>query len=98
MKVNEISKLNFIASVNKVKKLQGSNNEPQTDRVELSREAKALSKLQKSLSPERMAEISKRIKENFYDRDEVLNVVAERILQSLELQDEPRGNRLDKNI
>ena len=38
------------------------------------------------LTPERIAEIVKKINENFYDREDVLQVVAERILQSPELQ------------
>jgi hypothetical protein len=38
------------------------------------------------LSPERIAEIVKRINENFYDREDILKIVAEKILHSPELQ------------
>ena len=38
------------------------------------------------LSPERIAEIVKRINDNFYDREDVLKIVAEKILHSPELQ------------
>ena len=40
------------------------------------------SKNQKDLSEERIREITERIKNNFYEKDEVLSTVAERILRS----------------
>ncbi len=98
MKINEISKLNFIENVSKVKKTKTVEKEKGTDQVVLSREAKALSKNSGSLTPERIAEITKRIQENYYDRDEVLKAVAERILQSPQFRDILQGGRFDKNI
>jgi hypothetical protein len=38
------------------------------------------------LSPERIAEIVKRINDNFYDREDIMKIVAEKILHSPELQ------------
>ncbi|UCF64106.1 MAG: hypothetical protein JSW33_16330 [bacterium] len=66
--------------VKKNKKLEEIDRALQAD---FSKEGKHMSK---NLTPERIAEIVKKINENFYDRDEVLQVVAERILQSPELQ------------
>ncbi len=54
-----------------------------TDSDYKSREGKYLSE---NLPPERIAQILKRINENFYDREDVLQVVAERILRPPELQ------------
>jgi len=45
-----------------------------------------------NLTPERLAEIVKRINENFYDREDVLQVVAEQILKSPELQSLIKNN------
>ena len=45
-----------------------------------------------NLTPERIAEIVKRINENFYDREDVLQVVAEQILKSPELQSLIKNN------
>lgn len=98
MKVNEISKINFMANVNKVKKVRKVDQEVTSDKVELSREAKALKKAHSNLSEEKIAQISKRIRENYYDQDKVLNVVAERILKSPKFKALIQGNKLDKNL
>jgi DNA polymerase III psi subunit len=50
------------------------------------------------LTPERIAQIRERINENFYDREDVLKVVAERILHSPELQELIKSGRLDEII
>ena len=47
------------------------------------------------LTPERIVEILTRINENFYDREDVLKVVAERILRSPELQEIIKKGRLE---
>ena len=66
--------------VKKNKKLKAIDHALKSD---FSKEGNHMSQ---NLTPERIAEIVKKINENFYDRDEVLQVVAERILQSPELQ------------
>ncbi len=54
---------------------------------EISREGNKKLKKDQELTPERIKEILSRINENFYDREDVLQVVAERILKSPELQE-----------
>ncbi|GAB4380772.1 MAG: hypothetical protein Kow0042_31070 [Calditrichia bacterium] len=98
MKVNELSKINFVANVHKAKKVRMVNKEQNADKVELSREAKALSKKEKTLSPEKIAEIQKKIDEKYYDQEEVLKVVAERILNSPNFLSNIQGKNVDKNI
>jgi anti-sigma28 factor (negative regulator of flagellin synthesis) len=98
MKVNEISKLNFITNVKKANNVKSVEKEKDADKVELSKEAKALSKSSSNLTPERIEEITKRIEEKFYDKDEVLSVVADRIMQSPTFRGIFQGGNLDKNI
>ena len=54
--------------------------------ADVSRDGDHSSSDRSELSPERLAEIVKRINENFYDREDILKIVAERILNSPELQ------------
>jgi DNA polymerase III psi subunit len=68
------------AGIVKNKKLNAIDQALKTD---ISKEGNHMSQ---NLTPERIAEIVKRINENFYDREDVLQVVAERILKSPELQ------------
>jgi len=56
------------------------------------------SQLVNKLTPERIAQIRERINENFYDREDVLKIVAERILHSPELQELIKSGRLDEII
>ena len=62
--------------------IENTKNEP-----ELSRKVKVLSNSTENLTPKKIAEIRKRINENFYDRMEVLDVVAEKILHSPRFQE-----------
>ena len=98
MKINEISSLNYVANVKKLNKVDAVSKEKRSDKVELSKEAKALSKSTKNLTPERIKEINRRINDKFYDKEEVLNVVAEQILKSQNLQNIRQSNHLNKNI
>ncbi len=98
MKINEINHLNYVLNVKKSMKVKKIDQERSADRAEISEEAKALSQSSNFLTPERIAEIKTRINENFYDKDEVLKTVAERILRSHNFQELIRGNRLDKNF
>jgi hypothetical protein len=63
--------------------------------VDVTRDGNDLSSESPSLTPERIAEIVQRISENFYDRDDVLQVVAERILRSPELRSLLKRDRFD---
>lgn len=54
---------------------------------DISREGNKKLKKDQELTPERIKEILSRINENFYDREDVLQVVADRILKSPELQE-----------
>ena len=62
------------------------------DQVLKSDISKEGNQMSQNLTPERIAEIVKRINENFYDREDVLQVVAERILKSPELQSLIKNN------
>ena len=62
------------------------------DQVLKSNISKEGNQMSQNLTPERIAEIVKRINENFYDREDVLQVVAERILKSPELQSLIKNN------
>lgn len=59
--------------------------------VKVSREGNSISVENSNLTPERIAEIVKKINDNFYNREDVLRVVAERILKSPELQSVIKG-------
>ncbi len=98
MKINEISKSNYVMGVKQVKKANPIGKEKAADRIELSREAKELSKSTGNLSTVRIAEITKRINDNFYDRDEILKTVADRILESPQFKELIQNRGLDKNI
>ncbi|MEJ2049507.1 MAG: hypothetical protein P8Y60_06655 [Calditrichota bacterium] len=52
--------------------------------------------IENTLTPERIAEIRERINENFYDREDILKIVAERILHSPELRNLIKSGRLDE--
>ncbi len=82
MKIKEVTSISSVASLNKVKKTKPVERKANKDKIEISREAKELSKAHSNLTPERIAEINRRIQEKFYDRDDVLDVVASRILKS----------------
>jgi HPt (histidine-containing phosphotransfer) domain-containing protein len=82
MKVNQINNISYLSNLEKMGKIKKAKSEQQTDRLEISKEAKALAKSSANLSAERVAEINKRIEENFYDQKEVLDIVAKRILKS----------------
>lgn len=62
---------------------------------DISREGNERMKKDLGLTPERIAEILNRINENYYDREDVLQVVAERILRSPELQEIIKKSHLE---
>ena len=57
------------------------------ERKELTEKSKKLSASGSSLTPERLELIIRRIKEKFYDKDEILETIAERMIQSDEWRD-----------
>ncbi len=87
MKIKDVTTITNVASVNKVKKSKPVERKNNRDKIEISREAKELSRAHSNLTPERIAEINRRMQEKFYDRDDVLDVVASRILKSSFLKD-----------
>ncbi len=88
MKINTIDNLNYVVNVDKVNmaKKVSRDNHQQTDKADISKEAKKLSEAQSSLSAERLELIKERIASKFYDQDDVLQEIAERILKSKELK------------
>jgi len=98
MKVNLIGKLGQINAVEKIKRVHTNKTEVKADKVEISRRAKELARTKEAISPERMAEIKKRVEEKYYDREEVLQKVAENILNSPAFKEVVERNKLDKNI
>jgi anti-sigma28 factor (negative regulator of flagellin synthesis) len=87
MKVNQINQLNHLSNLEKMSKTEKVETTQKTDKLEISKEAKALAKSSSNLNSERIAEIKKRIEENYYDKNEVLDVVAKRILKSPNFKD-----------
>lgn len=98
MKVNEIGHLNFVSNASKMSRTKKVKKEQSADKLEISREAKALAESSSKLSSDRIAEIKKRIEENFYDKDDVLDVVAKRMLKSPNYKEFFIGNKPSKNL
>lgn len=73
-------------SVGTVKEKKNLDEISEAIKADVSREGSHASGNRSELSPERLAEIVKRINESFYDREDILKIVAERILNSPELQ------------
>ncbi len=82
-------------SINKVKEYGKALS---ADQKKISKDGKAESKQSENLPPERITEIIKRINENFYDREDVLQFVAERILRTPELQKLLKKGPLDTSF
>lgn len=99
MKVKLINELNLVSKIQKIKKVESPKANGKADRVEISQEAKKLAKaVGNILTPERLEHIKQRINDKFYEKDEVLKDVAQKILNSKEFQDVLRNYRLDKNV
>ncbi|NOX36864.1 MAG: hypothetical protein GXO78_04930 [Calditrichaeota bacterium] len=100
MKIDFINNaLNSIMGVDRSHKIRAVQREDiRTDKAEFSREAKKMAKKQKALSPERLQEIKRRIAEGYYDRDEILKEIAERMLNSKDFQEFMKSRKIDRNI
>ena len=99
MKIKAVDNLGYVVSVNKTNRSHAVNPEKRSDKdsLELSKEAKDMNKMNASLSPERLALIRQRIAENFYDQDEILTDVADRMLKSNIFQSFLKNNSSDNN-
>ncbi|MCB9066988.1 MAG: hypothetical protein H6629_04160 [Calditrichae bacterium] len=84
MKINTIDNLGYVISVEKAgpKKSVEPEKRPDQDKLVLSDEAKRLNGMKSNLTPERLELIRQRIAENFYDQDEIISEVADRMLKS----------------
>ncbi len=100
MKIDFINNaLNSIMGVERSHKMRAVQREDiRTDKAEFSREAKKMAKKQKALSPERLQEIKRRIADGYYDREEVLKEIAERMLNSKDFQEFMKSRKIDRNI
>ena len=73
-------------SVETVKENKNSDEFSRVINQGVSMDGKLASGKSSELTPDRIAEIVKRINDNFYDREDILKIVAEKILHSPELQ------------
>ncbi len=76
-----------VSSVTKINKKAAKTQTPKTDKLDISREAKEMAKSKKMLQEKRLEEIRKRIAEGYYDREDVLREIAERMIQSTDLKE-----------
>ncbi len=91
MKINNIQSLGSVYQPDQNKKAQQKSHLDEKlskieDRLSISQEARSL-KEQEALSPKRKAEIEHRLQPGFYDKEEVLEKVADEILKSPEFKD-----------
>ncbi len=80
MRVNEISGKNFLPEENSGKRT--GRIEDKKDKIEISGEARELYEIKRA---ERVEEIRKKIESGFYDSDDVINKVAEKIYKFFKL-------------
>jgi len=76
-----------VYSVTKVNKKANKAQTPQSDKLDISREAKEMAKSKNASQKKRLDEIRKRIAEGYYDREDVIREIAERMIQSTDLKD-----------
>jgi len=89
MRVNSINNIDYVVSSNRVEmaKHLEKDEHSEKERAELADKSKKLAESESTLTPERLELIVKRIKEKFYDKDEVLETIAERMIKSNEWRD-----------
>jgi len=98
MKFNFFKKAKRKANVEENKKFETTDSAIHSTELLSHQDEADKSEFANQLTPERIAQIRERINENFYDREDVLKVVAERILHSPELQELIKSGRLDEII
>jgi hypothetical protein len=84
-----------VGTVKEKKKLTAVSKVLSSTAFDISRDGDQKVQNNSELTPERIIEILTRINENFYDREDVLKVVAERILRSPELQEIIKKGQLE---
>lgn len=89
IEVRSILSFDDVTSANRIKMTRDTEKDEHSEkeRTELTEKSKKLSASGSSLTPERLELIIKRIKEKFYDKDEVLETIAERMIKSNEWRD-----------
>ncbi len=99
MKINSLDNLGYVVTVDQIKMSKYIREEKPMnyDRLEISDKAKKLAQSKTSLTPDRAALIKQRIAENFYDQDEVLKEIANRMLKSNDFRDIYPGSAFDKD-
>ena len=97
MKINSLDKPGFVVSIDRTAMAKRVKKEGPADKLDISDEAKKISQSNTSLTSERIELIRQRIAENFYDQDDVLNEVAERMMKSKELREFLQNLRPDQN-
>lgn len=81
MEVNKITNA-YMPVQNKIKARSASESkEAKADKIEISNEARILQS--QNTTPKNLEEIQRKIKENFYNSDEVLNKTANAILKEI---------------
>jgi hypothetical protein len=86
LKTHDLGEEKHMTNIKKNRNFNFIKKAIQKDSDQIFEEVKSHSNNSQELTPERIAEIIHRINQNFYDQEDVLKVVAERILHSPELQ------------
>ena len=86
LKAHDLGEEKLMTNIKKNRNFNFIKKAIQKDSDRIFEEIKSRSNNSQELTPERITEIVHRINKNFYDQEDVLKVVAERILHSPELQ------------
>lgn len=81
MEIKGVSNSPLFVNNTKKNKSEAVQNQDAKDKIEISSEGRDLARAE--FSTNRLEEVRKRISTNFYDSDEVLNKVAEKVLVEL---------------
>lgn len=81
MEIKGISNGPLFVNKGKNNKPEAAQNQDAKDKIEISSEARDMAKV--DLSPVRLEEIRDRINSKFYDSDEVLNKIADKVLSEI---------------
>ena len=99
MKVDFVSNsLGSLMGVERLRKPRAVQKEAKTGKTDISKEVRQMAQKKQAMDPDRLREIRRRIREGFYDRDDVLHEVAERILSDSRFRDLLKSPRIDKSV